>query len=68
MKKIDAGHKIGDLLREHPGAKKVLAGHGMMCAGCGGSDAETIRQAAQTHGVPLALLMDELKAAAKPGS
>ena len=68
MKEINPDYLIIDLIRKHPRAKKVLAGFKMMCTGCGGSEHETIRHAAQNHGVPLSVLLEELKAAIKSGS
>jgi hybrid cluster-associated redox disulfide protein len=66
--KIGPDTVIADLLREHPEVKKVLAGYEMRCPGCRGSAAETLRSAAQNHGVELSRLLDELRAAARPGS
>lgn len=48
--------RIQDLLKEHPGAAKVLEDYGMMCTGCGGAQSDTIKHAAQNHG----LVPDEL--------
>lgn len=65
MDGIDGDTLIMELLREHPGAKKVLARHGMMCTGCQGMEKEKLRHAAQNHGVPVKRLIKELKATIK---
>jgi len=68
MEKIGPTTLIRDLLREHPEVRKVLAHRGMLCPGCRGSEHETVRNAAQNHGVPLPDLLHDLKAAIKSGS
>jgi hybrid cluster-associated redox disulfide protein len=65
--KITPDTVIAELLREHPEVKSILAEYEMRCLGCRGSEAETIRHAARNHGVALARLLDELRAAARQG-
>jgi len=59
---------IADLVRDHPAAGKVLAGQGMMCLTCQGRSAETLRQAAHHHGLPLDRLLEALTAGLKSPS
>ncbi len=57
--------RIHQLLKDHPGAGQVLSGYGMMCAGCGGAQSETLRHAAQNHGLALEELINALLQAQK---
>ena len=66
MDEITAGSLLSDLLKKHPETRPVLTKRGMLCGGCKGSATETLRHAAQNHGVPLAALVAELKAVLKP--
>ena len=59
---------IGDLVLWHPEAAPVLYAIGMHCLGCPASGAESIREAADVHGVDadeLAALLNERIAADK---
>ncbi len=67
MSKIKSGSKIKDVISEHPEVKDVLKRHGMMCVNCKGFSAETLRNAANNHGVPLARLIDEIEGAITKG-
>ncbi|MBR1529308.1 MAG: DUF1858 domain-containing protein [Oscillospiraceae bacterium] len=42
---------IGDLVLFHPKTAEVLYEIGMHCLGCPASGAETVRQAAEVHGI-----------------
>jgi len=44
---------IAELLREKPESAQVLFRFGMGCLGCAIANNETIREAAQVHGVPV---------------
>ncbi|HUT54567.1 MAG TPA: DUF1858 domain-containing protein [bacterium] len=68
MEEINAGSLVFDLMKKHPEARKVLTRHGLLCGSCKGLETETLRHAAQNHGVPLSALIADLKAAIKPGS
>ena len=57
---ITADSTIADLLREKPEAAEILFRFGMGCVGCAIASGETIRQAAEVHGIPLGELMDAL--------
>ncbi len=48
---------IGDLVLWHPETAPVLFDIGMYCLGCPSSGIETIREAAQVHGVGIEELM-----------
>ncbi|MDD2420858.1 MAG: DUF1858 domain-containing protein [Heliobacteriaceae bacterium] len=50
-----------ELFRRYPGAKAILARHGMGCLGCMGSATENIEGAARMHGVEMAVLLAELR-------
>jgi len=67
MPGISANLSIRRILKEHPAAKKVFEKHGMMCLKCKGFENETLRNAAQNHGVPLPLLLEEIERALKSG-
>jgi len=62
MPKFTAEMKIVDALRAHPEAKKILADYQLICEGCGGAAAESLRQAARKHGLLVETLLKELNA------
>jgi hybrid cluster-associated redox disulfide protein len=64
MPKFSAEMKIVDALKAHPEAKKVLANYQLICEGCGGAAAESLRQAARNHGLLVETLLKELNALA----
>ncbi len=66
MTTINAKTRIKDLLKQ-PETKKILADHGMICAKCKGSENESLKNAAQNHGLKLDDFIDEIKAAIKSG-
>ena len=55
---------IGDLVLWHPETAKILFALGMHCLGCPASGAETVRDAAEVHGLDAAVLVQKLKEAA----
>jgi hybrid cluster-associated redox disulfide protein len=57
---ITADSTIYDLLKEKPESTEVLFRFGMGCVGCAISRGETIREAAQAHGIPLGELLAAL--------
>jgi len=63
--KVKPETRIHELLKDHPGAGKVLEKYGMMCSGCGGAESETLRHAAQNHGLSLEELISALQKAEK---
>ena len=57
---LNADSTIADLLREKPESAQVLFRFGMGCLGCAIANNETIREAAQVHGVPLEEMLSAL--------
>jgi len=57
---ITADSTIADLLREKPEAAEILFRFGMGCVGCAIANGETVRQAAEVHGIPIAELLEAL--------
>ena len=55
---------IGDLVLWHPETAEILFALGMHCLGCPASGAETVREAAEVHGLDAAVLVQKLKEAA----
>lgn len=54
---------IGDLVLWHPETAELLFSIGMHCLGCPASGAETIREAAEVHGLDPEELADALNKA-----
>ena len=65
MSKITRMTKIGDLLRDHPEAAKVLQKFNLNCPGCGGIEHETIFLGATAHGLDPDAIVDALNRALK---
>jgi hybrid cluster-associated redox disulfide protein len=57
--------KIGELLKSHPDAAKILKGFGLDCLGCGGAEQETILLGATAHGLDAEAIIEALNAALK---
>jgi hybrid cluster-associated redox disulfide protein len=58
---------INSILRAHPETLVVFIAHGMGCAGCMGSDTESLERGARLHGVSVeGLLADLNRAIAAP--
>jgi len=49
--KINLDMTIGELLKINPDYSSVLLGFGMHCCGCPVSQAETLKEAAEVHGI-----------------
>ncbi|PLX80156.1 MAG: disulfide oxidoreductase [Desulfuromonas sp.] len=49
--KITKDMTFHQVLQEHPGAAKVLAGFNLGCVGCMGAANETLEQGAMAHGI-----------------
>ena len=60
MAEINADSTIYDLLKAKPEATEALFKFGMGCVGCAIARGETIREAAQAHGIPLSELLAAL--------
>lgn len=57
---ITADSTIYDLLKAKPEATEALFKFGMGCVGCAIARGETIREAAEAHGIPLSELLSAL--------
>jgi hybrid cluster-associated redox disulfide protein len=57
---ITADSTIYDLLKAKPESTEVLFKFGMGCVGCAIARGETIREAAEVHGIPLEELLKAL--------
>jgi hybrid cluster-associated redox disulfide protein len=60
MAEITADSTIYDLLKAKPESSEVLFKFGMGCVGCAIARGETIREAAEAHGIPLPELLSAL--------
>lgn len=60
MAEISADSTIYELLKAKPDATEALFKFGMGCVGCAIARGETIREAAQAHGIPLPELLKAL--------
>ena len=54
--------KIGDLLQECPEKASLLLEAGMHCLGCPASQAETLEEACDVHGIDVEDLVKQLNA------
>ena len=59
---IERTTKIGELLETAPEKAEILLGIGMHCLGCPASQAETIEEACEVHGVDVEELLEKLNA------
>ena len=59
---ISKDTKIGDLLQEFPDKAEILLAAGMHCLGCPASQAETLEEACDVHGIDVEELVNELNA------
>jgi len=57
---VTADSTIMEVLQEKPDAANVLFRFGMGCLGCAVARGETVREAAQAHGIPLKELLAAL--------
>ena len=60
MSEITADSTIYDLLKAKPESTEALFKFGMGCVGCAIARGETIREAAEAHGIPLSELLSAL--------
>lgn len=51
---------IGELLEKHPDKADILLEAGMHCLGCPASQAETIEEACDVHGIDVEDLMKKI--------
>ena len=59
---IDKNTKIGDLLEMAPEKADILLQAGMHCLGCPASQAETLEEACDVHGIDVEELLEKLNA------
>lgn len=57
---IDKNTKIGELLQMAPEKADILLNAGMHCLGCPASQAETLEEACEVHGIDVDELVKEL--------
>ncbi len=57
---IDKNTKIGELLEMAPEKADILLNAGMHCLGCPASQAETLEEACNVHGIDVEELVAEL--------
>ncbi|ERI91720.1 hydrid cluster protein-associated redox disulfide domain protein [Clostridiales bacterium oral taxon 876 str. F0540] len=51
MSKVTGDMTIGEVVRMHPDAARVLMSFGMGCISCPGAQMETVEQGAMVHGI-----------------
>lgn len=51
---------IGEVIRQNPNAARILIGMGMGCVSCPASQAETLEEAAEVHGIELEEMLKAL--------
>jgi hydrid cluster protein-associated redox disulfide domain len=59
-KMIERTTKIGELLEKAPEKAEILLNAGMHCLGCPASQAETIEEACEVHGIDVEELLEEI--------
>ena len=59
---ITKNTKIGELLENAPEKAEILLAAGMHCLGCPASQAETLEEACDVHGIDVDELVKELNA------
>ena len=57
---IERTTKIGELLEKAPEKAEILLNAGMHCLGCPASQAETIEEACEVHGIDVEELLEEI--------
>lgn len=58
--KFNKDTKIGELLEMAPEKAEILMEAGMHCLGCPASQAETLEEACEVHGIDVEELLEEL--------
>ena len=58
--KFDRNTTIGEILEIAPEKAKILLEIGMHCLGCPASQAETIEEACEVHGIDVEELLEKL--------
>lgn len=60
--KFNKDTKIGEIMEVAPEKAEILLDIGMHCLGCPASQAETIEEACEVHGVDVEELLEKLNA------
>ena len=60
--KIEKTTKIGEIIENAPEKAEILLQAGMHCLGCPASQAETLEEACEVHGIDVDDLVKELNA------
>ena len=60
--KVDKTTKIGELLQNMPEKADILLEAGMHCLGCPASQAETLEEACDVHGIDVDELLEKINA------
>lgn len=60
--KFNKDIKIGELLEKAPEKAEILMEAGMHCLGCPASQAETLEEACEVHGIDVEELLEKLNA------
>ncbi len=60
--KFDKDITIGELLEKAPEKADILLEAGMHCLGCPASQAETIEEACEVHGIDVEELLEKINA------
>ncbi|MGC2873501.1 DUF1858 domain-containing protein [Ihubacter sp. rT4E-8] len=58
--KITEGMKVCDILNMDDRLEEVFEKHGMLCLGCPGAASETLKEAAEGHGIDVLALLTAL--------
>ena len=60
--KIEKTTKIGEIVENEPEKVEILLNAGMHCLGCPASQAETLEEACDVHGIDVEELVKQLNA------
>lgn len=60
--KIEKDTKIGEIVEKAPEKAEILLEAGMHCLGCPASQAETLEEACDVHGIDVDELLEKLNA------
>lgn len=60
MSKINESMLVTQIIDMDPDVVKIFLKNGLNCQGCPGADNESIREAAEGHGIDLKSLLDQL--------
>jgi len=58
--KINGTMLLNEILEIDPDVTDIFLRHGLNCLGCPGANSESLKEAAEGHGVNLAKLIDDL--------